>query len=148
MSNQSFLQFPEVMFNPWMVPVKSKLDGQVSMVFVQGAFPFYFDLVAGNQLPARTLLADLHYLTGGSLEAFDWLCGEIPQGEVDRDALLDRYRAFDERNTECVGPLFLHYYVACSNGWEGTYEVYRARHWIGDELLNPMLMIEDEEATA
>ena len=148
MMDQSFQQFPEVMFNPWMVPVKSEADGQVSMVFVQGAFPFYFDLVASNQLPARTLLADLHYLTGGSQDAFDWLCGEIPQAEVERDELLERYRAFDESNTDCVGPLFLHYYVACANGWEGTYEVFRARNCIGDELLKPVLMVEVEETTA
>ena len=70
---------------------------------------FYLRVSKEGKLEECNVWADLHFISGGSKSAFDWLYEKIKHIEPNREALLEGYKAFDTMNWECVGNMFLHY---------------------------------------
>ena len=108
---------------------------------------FYLRVSKEGKLEGGNVWADLHFLSGGSRSAFEWLYGKIKHIEPNRDALLEAYEAFDTMNWECVGNMFLHYAVAYKAGEVGTYRHFCTSREEGERYRCPSLYIhltEDE----
>lgn len=90
-------------------------------------------------------LADLHFLTGGSMIAFEWMYQGSKSNPENYAKLKAAYKAFDEVNLESVGPMFLHYVVALIHGEKDDFSRFCSTRQIGDKYLTPVLMQEQTE---
>lgn len=102
---------------------------------------FYLRVSKEGKLEECNVWSDLHFISGGSMSAFDWLYEKIKHIEPNREALLNDYEAFGTFNWDCVGNMFLHYAVAHKTGEVGTYRGFCTSKKIGKRYRCPSLYI-------
>lgn len=130
---------------PWLVINTVDKKGGGNFIPARVVIEAYQETRSEGLVTSRNPLADLHYLTGGSMLAFEWMCQGMRTNAADRAALLNVYKAFDEENLESVGPMFLHYIVALVNGETDDFVRFCSTRQIGDKYLTPVLMHEQTE---
>jgi hypothetical protein len=133
--------------NTWKIVERVNGKSNTTKMDVAKLLDFYLRVSKEGKLEECNVWADLHFLSGGSMSAFDWLYEKIKHIEPNREALLDAYEAFGVMNWECVGNMFLHYAVAYKAGEVDTYRHFCSSRKEGERYRCPSLYIhltEDE----
>ena len=130
---------------PWMVINTVDKKGGGSFIPVNVVIEAYQETRSQGLVASIDPLADLHYLTGGSMLAFEWMCQGIRANAAKRASLEEAYKSFNEENPQSVGPMFLHYLVALLQGETDNFEQFCQTRQIGDKYLTPLLMQEQTE---
>jgi hypothetical protein len=130
---------------PWLIinTVDKKHGG--SFIPVRVVIEAYQETRSQGLVTSLDPLADLHYLTGGSMLAFEWMCQGMRVNAAKRASLEEAYKDFNEENPQSVGPMFLHYMVALLQGETDNFEQFCKTRQIGDKYLTPVLMQEHTE---
>lgn len=146
--NKNIDATPSFMNNAWMVINTRNSDGATSMVTVGAMVNLYLMARMEGKVKQGDVLADIHYLTGGVPEAFDWLYGQIAHMEPDRAALEIRYASFAEGNPDSVGPLFPHYFMEFVQREKlpMSYAKFCSSRKIGRVYLEPVFMTAGAES--
>lgn len=139
---------PSFMDNVWMVINTKNSDGAISMVSVGVILEFYMFNRLEGKVKQGDVLADIHYLTGGVPEAFDWFYSQIAHMEPGRAALEMRYASFAKGNPDSVGPLFPHYFMEFvqREKFPMSYAKFCSSRKIGRGYLEPLFMRADAES--
>ena len=141
---------PSCMDQAGMVINTRNSDGATSMVTVGAMVNLYLMARMEGKVKQGDVLADIHYLTGGVPEAFDWFYGQIAHMEPDRAALEKRYASFAEGNPDSVGPLFPHYFMEFVQREKlpMSYAKFCSSRKIGQVYPEPILMNADTSSAA
>lgn len=139
---------PSFVDNAWMVINTKNSDGAIRMVSVGAILEFYMFTRLEGKVKQGDVLADIHYLSGGVPEAFDWFCDQIAHMEPDRAALEKRYASLSEGNPDSVGPLFPHYFMEFvqREKMPMSYAKFCSSRKIGRVYLEPAFMTADAES--
>ena len=128
------------MSHPWLVINAVDKKGGGNFIPVRMVIEAYQETRSQGLVTSLNPLADLHYLTGGSMLAFKWMCQGTRPSAANRATLEAAYTGFNEENLHSVGPMFLHYVVAQMNGEPDGFERFCETREIGDKYLTPVLM--------
>jgi len=134
----------------WMITSTKNMGGANCMVTVEAMLNLYLIARMEGKVKRGDVLADIHYLTGGVPDAFDWLYGQIAHMEPDRAALEIRYASFAEGNPDSVGPLFPHYFMEFVQREKlpMSYAKFCSSRKIGQVYPEPILMNADTSSAA
>jgi hypothetical protein len=130
---------------PWLITnTKSKKNG---VVFIQvgAVLDFYVHATKSKLLNQPDVLADMHYLTEGSIDVVKWMCSAKKLSELKCSAAEREYLSLADSNPETVGPMFLHFMVAHLYGSREIFQEFCVNRQIGPVYFKPVLMREQTE---
>jgi len=133
-------KFMRFLMQPWMVTNTLKVDSGTCFMKIGAVLEFYLHMQKVHMVSDEHLLADVHFLTGGSKLILDMLSQTHPKIARNRAALKLKYSRITEQSSKSVGPMFLHYLVASAQRNQGTYQEFCVNRTIGDVYLKPSLL--------
>lgn len=137
------------MSHPWLIINTADKKDDGIFIPVRMVVEAYQETRSQGLVTSLNPLADLHYLTDGSLLAFEWMCQGTSLSAANCATLEAAYTGFNEENLHSVGPMFLHYVVALMNGETVDFLQFCETRQIGDQYLIPVLMhLKTEEEIA